>query len=183
METNAQFFPGIDLFIVIDAESIGLHGEAFAVAWVVVNRAGETLDEGCMACDPDQCLGTDDNRLWVAENVPPLDVTSPTPQHLRNSFWLVWRHWADRGAVLVADCAWPVEAGFLSACVRLNSRERERQGPYPLYDLGSVLLAASGFDALAVTERLPDEMPMHHPLMDARQSARQLLDCLARVDR
>ena len=33
-------------------------------------------------------------------------------------------------------------------------------------------------DALAVTERLPDELPAHHPLMDARQSARQLLFAL-----
>jgi hypothetical protein len=69
-----------------------------------------------------------------------------------------------------------VEANFLSACVRLNHAEREWQGPYPLHDLASVLLAL-GADALAVTERLPDELPAHHPLMDARQSARQLVAC------
>ena len=77
----------------------------------------------------------------------------------------------------MADCAWPVEANFLSACVKLNHKEREWQGPYPLHDLASVLLAL-GADALAVTERLPDELPAHHPLMDARQSARQLVACL-----
>ena len=167
----------VDKFMVFDVESIGLHGEGFAVAWAVVNRDGERLGEGCLSCDPSQCDGTDESRLWVAENVPPLEVTSPTKQHLRNTFWHEWRYWADQGAVLVADCAWPVEANFLSACVKLNHAEREWQGPYPLHDLASVLLAV-GADALAVTERLPDELPAHHPLMDARQSARQLAACL-----
>ena len=166
-----------DKFMVFDVESIGLHGEGFAVAWVVVNRDGDRLGEGCMACDPGQCAGTDKSRQWVAANVPSLEVTSPTPQHLRNTFWHEWRHWADQGAVLVADCAWPVEANFLSACVKLNHAEREWQGPYPLHDLASVLLA-NGADALAVTDRLPDELPAHHPLMDVRQSARQLLAAL-----
>lgn len=165
--------PHGSLFMVFDVESIGLHGDGFAVAWVVVNRWGERLDEGCLSCDPNQCAGTDEGRLWVGENVPPLQRTSPTKQHLRNAFWHAWRHWADRGAVLVADCAWPVEANFLSACIALNHAEREWQGPYPLLDLASVLLTL-GADALAVSERLPDELPVHHPLMDARQSARQL---------
>lgn len=30
-------------------------------------------------------------------------------------------------------------------------------------------------------ERLPDELPAHHPLMDARQSARQLLAALKKA--
>ena len=166
-----------NLFMVFDVESIGLHGEGFAVAWVVVDRAGKRLDEGCLSCDPEQCAGTDESRKWVAENVPPLERNSPTKQHLRNTFWHAWRHWSGMGAVLVADCAWPVEANFLSACVTLHHAERGWQGPYPLHDLASVLLAL-GRDPLATNERLPDELPAHHPLMDARQSARLLIDAL-----
>ena len=166
-----------DLFMVFDVESIGLHGEGFAVGWVVVNRDGERLGEGYFACDPAQCAGSDEGRTWVAENVPSLAVTSPTPQHVRNTFWHEWRYWADKGAVLVADCAWPVEAKFLLACVRLNFTAREWRGPYPLHDLASMLLVR-GADPLAVTFRMPDELPAHHPLMDARQSARQLVACL-----
>ena len=131
-----------------------------------------------MACPRDLCAGTDESRLWVNENVPPLEVTSPTPQHLRNAFWHQWRYWADQGAVLVADCAWPVEANFLSACVRLNHAEREWQGPYPLHDLASVMLAL-GRDPTATHARLPNELPAHHPLHDARQSARLLLEALS----
>lgn len=167
----------MDKFMVFDVESVGLHGEGFAVAWVVVDAEGVRLDEGCLSCDPAECSGTDASRLWIAENVPPLERTSPTKQHLRNTFWHAWRFWADQGAVLVADCAWPVEANFMSACVRLNPEEREWKGPYPLHDLASVLLARSA-DPLGITERLPDELPAHHPLMDARQSARQLIENL-----
>ena len=61
--------------------------------------------------------------------------------------------------------------------MKLNHKEREWQGPYPLHDLASVILALGG-NALELTERLPDELPAHHPLMDARQSARQLVACL-----
>lgn len=76
----------MDKFMVFDVESIGLHGEGFAVAWVVVSREGERLGEGCIACPQDLCDGTAESRLWVGENVPPLEVTSPTKQHLRNTF-------------------------------------------------------------------------------------------------
>lgn len=169
-----------NLFMVFDVESIGLHGEGFAVAWVVVNREGARLAEACLSCDPSLCRGTEESRKWVAENVPPLQITSPTPQHLRNTFWHEWRQWAGPGVVLVADCAWPVEANFLSACIRQNHAEREWQGPYPLHDLASVLLAL-GRDPMATNERMPDELPAHHPLMDARQSARLLVDALAPV--
>ncbi len=164
-----------NLFMVIDVESIGLHGQGFAVAWVVVKRGGKCHEQGYLACDPALCEGPEDSRLWVAENVPPLTVTSPDRAHLLNEFWAVWRSWADKGAVLVADCAWPVEAGFLFDCVKQDPVGREWTGPYPLYDLASICLVF-GLDPTATRARLADEMPAHHPLMDARQTARQLLE-------
>lgn len=164
-------------FMVFDVESIGLHGEAFAVAWVVVNRNGQIIDEGCMACDPSLCKGTDENRLWVKQNVPEILINSPSKLYLRRRFWEVWLYWKGEGAVLVSDCGWPVEANFLSACVNDNITEREWQGPYPLYDLSSVMLTL-GKNPLTSNERLLNELPAHHPLMDARQSARLLIECL-----
>ena len=47
----------------------------------------------------------------------------------------------------------------------------------PLYDLASVLLAR-GEDPLRRSARLTEELPAHHPLHDARQSARLFLDAL-----
>lgn len=168
------------LFMVFDVESIGLHGEGFAVGYVVVNRAGETLAEDTMACDPAHAGGTLTNREWVAANVPAMAYDHPTPAAVRHAFWNRWMRWKEKGAVLVADCCWPVEARFLAACVD-DFRAREWEGPYPLHDLASVLLAL-GRDPLATNERLPNEKPAHHPLNDARQSARLLVAAIARAE-
>lgn len=165
------------LFMVFDVESIGLHGEGFAVGYVVVNDKGERLEEAMFACDPGGCMGSDDGHAWVIANVPPLDVRNAGPRQVRDAFWDRWMLWKAKGATLVADCAWPVEARFLASAVRDDLDSREWQGPYPLHDLASVLLAL-GRDPLATNERLPDELPAHHPLHDARQSARLLVEAL-----
>lgn len=165
------------MFMVFDVESIGLHGEGFAVGYVVVRRDGKMLDEGVMACDPNVCFGTDESREWVAKNVPPLEAVYRGPRQLREAFWGRWLHWKEQGAALMADCAWPVEARFLAAAVKDDHDRREWEGPYPLHDLASVLLAL-GRDPLASNDRMPNELPAHHPLMDARQSARLLVDAL-----
>jgi hypothetical protein len=169
---------GMQTFVVFDVESIGLHGEGFAVGYVVINRAGETLDEGLIACDPLRAQGEPKNLAWVQENVPSFECGCFSPFEVREQFWGAWQHWKGRGAALVADCCWPVEARFLAACVDDAKLSREWEGPYPLLDLASVLLAI-GRDPLAANERQPSELPAHHPLMDARQSARLLIEALS----
>jgi hypothetical protein len=98
---------------------------------------------------------------------------------VRNGFWRTWLEWKSRGAVLVADCAWPVEARFLAACVDDNLDARTWDGPYPLHELASFMVAA-GMDPMTTYDRLPDE-PQHDPLGDARQSARLLVMALGRL--
>jgi hypothetical protein len=167
----------VDTFMVFDVESIGLHGEGFAVGWVVITRAGERLDEGYLACHPLTARGTLEGGEWVAQHVPTMEFQCDTPRSVREGFWRLWRHWAEKGALLVADCAWPVEARFMAMTIEDAMPEREWQGPYPLHDLASVLLAV-GHNPLARYERTADELPVHHPLMDARQSARLLVESL-----
>lgn len=168
-------------YMVFDVESIGLHGEGFAVGWVVVDAMGTEHASGLAACHPASANGTPGNREWVRKNIPVLPETNRTPYGVRLAFWNQWEAWKAKGAVLVADCAWPVEARFLAACVDDAEQEglplRDWDGPYPLHDLASVLLAV-GKDPLATYERLPSEMPAHHPLNDARQSARLLVEAL-----
>lgn len=166
------------LFLVFDVESIGLHGEGFAVGYVVKRLDGEHMADGLFACLPDLAEGTDANRRWAGVNVPPLEANCCAPHEVRAKFWDVWLSWKARGAVLVADCAWPVEARFLAACVDDAPGERNWQGPYPLHDLASVLLA-HGLDPLAATARRPEELPAHHPVNDAMQSARILVERLS----
>jgi hypothetical protein len=172
---NGRHLPGI--FMVFDVESIGLQGEAFAVAYVVVNRARETLAEAVLSCHPATCRGSQEGRQWLAYNVPQLRITSRTPVHLRADFWSQWLHWKSQGAALVADCCWPVESRFLADCVDDDPQARTWEGPYPLHDLASARLAR-GLDPVEQLERRPDELPVHHPLCDARQSARLWLDAL-----
>ncbi len=165
--------------MIIDAESVGLHGEAFAVGWTV--RQGlAVLDEGYAACNPNNAKGLTKDRAWVRENCPPLIIaTGATPFDVRQSFWEKWRHWQLRGATLWADCLYPVESNLLRACIADDPRERQWQGPYPFHEIATVLELA-GWNPAARYDRLPDE-PEHHPLGDARQSARLLYKALSEI--
>lgn len=165
-----------DLFMVFDVESIGLHGEGFAVGYVVIDRHGFRKAEELYACPPYNAQGSMEGRSWVGQNVPKMDATCHMPSEVRARFWADWLSWKEQGAVLVADCQWPVEARFLINCVDDDREHREWQGPYPLHELASFMVAA-GMDPMATYERLPDE-PQHDPLGDARQSSRLLCRAL-----
>ena len=164
-------------FLVFDVESVGLHGEGFAVGYVVKLATGSIVAEGVFACPMMEADGSDDDRLWVSNNVPLIPANCARPIDVRSQFWALWLEWKARGAVLVADCCWPVEARFLAQCIDDDPHARNWDGPYPLHDLASMLLTV-GRDPLATSERQPDELPAHHPLNDARQSARLLIDLL-----
>lgn len=166
-----------ELYLVFDVESIGLHGEGYAVGGVVITREGKELDSFRYSCDPSAASGGDTDRAWVMENVPPISITHRAPAEVRDAFWEKWMHWKERGARAVADCCWPVEAGFFSACVKDNLNDRLWHGPYPLLDLAPVLLVR-GRDPLGEFARLENELPKHDPLADARQSARVFLEAL-----
>jgi hypothetical protein len=166
-----------DLYMVLDVESVGLHGEGFAVGYVVVDRDGTPRGEGRYACPPARAAGNEDGRAWVKENVPELSYDFLTPRAMRTRFMIDWYFWKNQGAALVADCGWPVEARFLAACVDDDPEHRAWEGPYPLHDLASIRLAA-GLDPLGSNARHNDELPEHDPLADARQSARLLLTAL-----
>jgi len=168
------------LFMVFDVESIGLHGEWFSVGWCIIDDAGKTIASAQYACDPSRAYGPDDGRQWASENipVPNLGYNCPSPRAVRDEFWRAWEYAKNRGAVLVADCPWPVEAGFLCQCIR-DDPDRYWGGPYPFIDVASVRLAV-GLDPLETCERNPEELPVHDPLCDAMQSARLLIEALAK---
>lgn len=164
--------------MVFDVESIGLHGEGFAVGYTVVDDTGKELDADMITCPRGSACGTDADRDWVDKNIP--DLLKGQVQHpiqVREIFWSRWENWKKEGAVLFADCAWPVEARFLIACIDDGVGHRNWDGPYPLHDIASVLLA-KGKDPLAKFPRLENELSEHNPLCDARQSARILLEAL-----
>ncbi|WP_457425603.1 hypothetical protein [Roseateles sp. P5_E7] len=165
-------------FMVFDVESIGLHGEGFAVGFVVFDRAGYVRHEDRFVCPADLAAGAIDGRQWVAANVPQMTYTHDSLRSLRDAFWHAWQLWRSMDAVLVADVAWPVEARFLATCVEDDPATRAWLGPYPLHELTSIALAL-GADVEALwSERRPNELPAHDPLNDARHSARILAQLL-----
>jgi hypothetical protein len=167
-------------YMMIDVESVGLHGEGFAVGWVVIRNGEPPLEYGMLACDPSLCKGNEEGREWIANNVPNLEINCSNPDELRWKFWKKWEEFKEKGAVMVADCAWPVEARFLLDCVNDDPVNREWNGPYPLHDLASMIFMLGG-DPLAVTSRRSDELPKHHPLKDAIQSARIMMQCMDEI--
>jgi len=167
-------------YFVFDVESVGLHGEAFAVAGGVYLENGAAQWEFKYACPIDECRGTDEDRAWVKANVPALQECYRGPRQLRDAFWAMWMKAKNEGATMAADCLWPVEAGLVEACVRDEPVTRNWDGPYPFMEIAS-FLAAAGMDPLGKYERTPSELPVHDPLADARQSARMLSIALSKL--
>ena len=168
--------------MVFDVESVGLHGEGFAVGYVVIDDFGKEYARGLYSCPPREAFGFNEKHYqWINEHVPDLRPhTHENPHGIREAFWRDWEDYGSQGALLVADCPWPVEARFLQDCIAADIENREFKGPYPLIDVASVRLAA-GLDPLGTEERRANELPIHNPLSDARQSARLLIEALELV--
>jgi hypothetical protein len=164
--------------MVFDVEANGLHGEGFAVGWVLQCCEGEIISEGFSSASVFMGENVDP---WVAENVlPHLPApTHETCEQVRSVFWAAWLAAKAQGATLWADCGWPVEANFLSACVA-DDKNRAWEGPYPLHEIATVFEMAQ-MGATEKHERLDGETE-HHPTGDARQSARLLFKALKRVN-
>lgn len=166
-------------FFIIDAESIGLHGEAFAVAGGVYLENGAAQWEFCFCCPTNKAEGFSNDRQWVDRNVPAMEITHRDTYGLRLAFWQQWERAKAGGAEMAAECLWPVEARFLRDCIT-DDAHRLGDAPYPFHEIASVMLAA-GMDPLGQYERTPSELPKHNPLSDARQSARLLATALAKL--
>jgi len=168
-------FVGLDPtqpIFVFDVESIGLHGEAYAVGGGVY-KMGDPSFEFTFSCSPDAAAGEDSDRKWVAENCPPIAETCNTPAEVAERFWMHWQaaRVAHPTMLTMAECLWPVESNFLTSCIKADVQGRGFNGPYPFHDVTTLILAAS-LDPMATYPRHDTELPNHHPLADARLSAR-----------
>ena len=163
-----------DRMISIDAESNGLGGRAFAVALTLSDHTGE-LDSRVLRCQ----IGEVTANEWVAKYVMPAIADVPDncpggyPQMLAE-IGLAVDAWGGSDTAMIAHVAWPVEARLL---LDVYSGENVWNGPYPLIDVASVLLA-HGHNPLSVDDYLaehgidaPEGSP-HHPLYDARAAER-----------
>ncbi|MES2367745.1 MAG: hypothetical protein V4563_17845 [Pseudomonadota bacterium] len=166
-------------FFVFDVESIGLHGEGFAVAGGVYLENGASQWEFCFCCPTETAEGLLADRDWVSRNVPVMVITHRDTLGLRMEFWNVWEKAKTGGAEMAAECLWPVEARFLQDCIR-DDAQRLPTAPYPCHEIASVMLSA-GMNPMATYDRTASELPRHHPLCDARQSARLLVMAIDKI--
>jgi hypothetical protein len=169
-------------FFVFDVESIGLHGEGFAVGGGVFLN-GNAITEFQFSCPRDQAKGRDKDRDWVDFNIPSIDITHETPAQVRHAFWEEWMTAKHKfpGIVMAGECFWPVEANFVSSCVS-DDETRTWEGPYPFHEVSSFMLAG-GMDPMGRYDRLPHELPCHTPLADARLSARLLMESFRNLNK
>lgn len=175
------------IHFVYDVEAIGLHGEAFAVAYVVFQGPGlDILETSCYACKPTVARGIYEDHLWVMDNVPPdLPINAADPLGVRNLFWAKIQKWRDAGATFWADHAWPVDTGILHAMAAVDDPHRRRwQGPCPVHDVNTLVrfvLGRSGPGEKIPGRLDPDELPRHDPRKDALYSSRLLSLCLTQL--
>jgi len=159
----------------LDVECVGLYGDVFAVGVSILDEKGNELESLFLRADHNIATGLEDSRKWIEINVIPTlgDINCVSLRELRDRFWEFYtecrRKYPD--LMIVADCGSPCESGFFRTCVMDDIRKRQWYAPYPLHELGTLLLA-KGKDPLANYERLPNELPKHNPLADARQSGR-----------
>ena len=179
-----------------DVESIGLWGPDFAVGFVVVDETGKELESGLYGYDYNDFVEellsrnlnifnrwafTEDDLAWVRKNVKlPLGWNNcSSPRDLGERFYETWQRCKAQyeNLTIISDCPLPVEFNFLLS-VLAQAEDRTMEGtPYPLIDCASVLFA-HGYDPIGTYKRLPNELPAHDPLNDARQSVRIMLAVL-----
>jgi len=169
-------------FFVFDVESVGLHGEGFAVGGGVFLENGAAQSEFRYSCPISEAKGADSDREWVKANIPVLEITHHIPSRVREMFWMEWLNAKENypEIIMAAECGWPVEARFLCACVDDSRESRNWTGPYPLLEISSVMMAAemNPMDKYPRTESEPE----HDPLGDARLSARLLSEALTKLE-
>jgi hypothetical protein len=191
--------------MVFDVESVGLHGDGWAVGYVLL-VGDQVVDKVWAWCNPDNAAGTSEGREWVKKNcrwardgldpavASELGLTAGRrflwPSEVRQWFWETWLNQASQGAELWCDVPWPVEARFLAVCVEdkrsdqvscreLGKTPREFEGPFPLFDVRSYvesIMGPSPSGGASPLAPLEVECAMvHHPLADAMLSAKRLL--------
>ena len=162
------------LIAIFDCESVGIHGESFAVSLVLAKNLEEVWHI-TWACLPNEAMnqsssGADDFK-WVKEHIrlPADTIYLGNPYQVRSQFWAKWLELREEKCLLCSDVTWPVETNFLTACIQDNPGPHNWLGPYPLIDVNVIHRLGD-----PPRTRLPEHLPEHDPLCDARHSLRQL---------
>jgi|SRR6185295_1647735 len=157
-------------FLVFDVESNGLNGSPFAIGYVIVDELLNELDFGWCTCNVDE-KEAGESLKWLKENIPHEVLYGGGCSQESMLRWFFGVVEANKDAILVCDCGYPVETNMLKlAGIPV----------YPLHEVATALMLCEK-DPIGIFDRLPNELPKHHPLNDARQSARVWISCLDQI--
>lgn len=156
----------------LDVESVSLHGRAFAVGAIVVNkRTGVIIDQFQLKCTEIMPAANE----WVKANVIPVLVDMPECEHapeFRERFWLFYKKYCDNSDVW-GDCIFPVETNFLSWIAKDDLPNREFMMPYPLNDLAAMVNISK--NRIEECGESMSWLRPHHPIDDCIASTTLLL--------
>lgn len=152
---------------VFDVEATSLHGTAFAVGAVVIDKNGVIIDQFSLLSTKSIPLV----NFWVYENVLPTIQNMPTCEtdlELRNKFYDFYvKH--KETCDIWSDCNWPVETNFLSQIVNDDLQNREFNMPYPLKDVSTIIDV--NIDRMDFCKKMGiTGFLKHNPLDDAKAS-------------
>lgn len=176
------------LLLSLDVESYGILGQPFSYGIVVSDlNTGKTVDEIYEFSQPSLEIARKSGRdQWVEDNVVSVAGESTLGfLSVEQAFLLMdWEELlrADYNYIWCADHPHPVESLFISNVMKMRSKYGKLENksdlelsPYPLLDINSIRWSLG----LSTTfDRLSNELPVHHPLMDARQSLRGLYEAM-----
>jgi len=168
---NTKLKKGKNVFM-FDVESDGLHGDAFAVACVVMDAEGIIIDEIKVVVS-----NYKPKDKWVKENVKintKKAVMVSSKKELREQFYKFYMQYKENSVTLV-DCGFPVETNFLSEVAKDDIKNRNFDMPYPLYDIATVLdvdISRKQFSGLII------KGSEHDPLVDCYYSIESIMKIL-----
>lgn len=154
----------------IDAETDGLYGKVISAAVVVLDGTYRELERHYWGIEKDNL---NIETKWVMEHVVPVMghyEPCKNEEDLLSKVWEVWSRYCEN-AYAIADVCYPVEAGLFEKCVRMDPEDRIQKAPYPLIDLGSVLMA-KGIDPLIERKKLvkSEKTKQHNALEDVEMA-------------
>lgn len=156
--------------IFLDAESDGLYGKLLSIAVIVLDEDNVEIERNYWGLDLKKA---EIKSEWVETHVLPIMgqfECCENEEEMLGKFWAVWSKYKET-AYVVVDVGYPVEMRVFEKCVQMNLVEREYQGPYPMIDLSSILLA-KGIEPLTERKKLVEHelSEQHNALVDVETS-------------
>ena len=149
---------------VMDAETDGIYGNVLSIAVKVIDSFSEIgWFYGAVKIKKEEIISE-----WVRENVfdtlQNAELFFDTEEELLEAFWSFYSEYYGEYDV-ICDVPYPVETGIFRRCIEKDKASREKQSPFPIYDLESFLVA-KGYDKLTVREKLAKTDLKRHDAMN-----------------